>query len=61
MHPPNWGLELWPSPRTGREELAATTAAFRFTQNVIHPLSGAETTKNWKIYLRFYPESDIFI
>lgn len=60
MHPPNWGLELWPSPLTGREGLATTAAAFRFPQNVTHPLSGAKTTKNWKIYLPFYPESDVF-
>lgn len=61
MHSPNWGLELWPSPLTGREGLATTTAAFRFTQNVTHPLSGAETTKTGKSTFGFYTESDIFI
>lgn len=59
--PPKVGFGAAAQPSLRREGLATIAAAFRFTQNVTHPLSGHETTKNWKIYLPFSPESDIFI
>lgn len=48
MQTPKSATGLWLSPCVGWEGLATTVASFRFTENMAHPLSGAETTKKLK-------------